>query len=57
MPLGVNREESPDNTEQRTSETGDVREGIGTKKKTTASQADAKPAFAKATAGKGEKAG
>jgi hypothetical protein len=60
-------EESPDNTEQRTSEREDVREGIEAEKKKTACLnlagrlspgfGLARPAFAKATAGKGEKAG
>lgn len=50
-------EESPDNAEQCASEREDVREGIVSEKRMTSRHEEAKPAFAEATAGKGEKAG
>ena len=55
--FGRGREESPDSAERCTFEREDVREGIGTEKKMTAAVCLAKPVFAKAMAGKGEKVG
>jgi hypothetical protein len=46
-----------DSLEHCTSEREDVREGIGAEKRMTATVCQAKPAFAKATAGDGEKVG